>query len=142
MMMRPFFEAVKTFKSEPFQSSDLGKLGYAAGYARNFLSQATRQGLIIRESGTGKRKKTFRANPNVVKEIILKGGKDKEDLLHALGLDSKYNGQYIALKGFVVIDHDLDLYKLGERILSNKEAQAKIVVTSVGVPRKIITLEI
>jgi hypothetical protein len=73
-MMRPFVEAIRTFRWEPFRSVDLvERLGYAGGYARNFLSQATRQGLLIVESKRGKREKTFRANPGVVREIVLRG---------------------------------------------------------------------
>jgi len=141
-MMRPFAEALRRFKWEPFRSTDLvQKLGYASGYARNFLSQATRQGLIIAESRRGKREKTFRANPSVVREIVLKGGKEKEELLEALGLHSTYAGEYVALKGFRVIDHDADLYRLGERILSDAEAQGQLVITNVGVPKKIVTIE-
>jgi hypothetical protein len=141
-MMRPFAEALRRFKWEPFRSRDLvEKLGYASGYARNFLSQATRQGLLIAESRRGSREKTFRANPNVVREIVLKGGKEKEELLEALGLHSRYAGEYVALRGFKVVDHDPDLYRLGERILSNAEAQEELVITNVGVPKKILTIE-
>ena len=61
------------------------KLGYATGYARNFLSQATLQGLLIAESRKGKKEKTFKANPNVVRAIVLRGGKEKEEFLEALG---------------------------------------------------------
>jgi len=142
-MMRPFVEAVRTFKWEPFRSADLvEKLGYASGYARNFLSKATRQGLLIVESKKGKREKTFRANPSVVREIVLKGGKEKEELLQALGLHSRYPGQYIALRGFKVIDHDADLYRLGERIFPDTEAEDEIVITNVGKPKKMITIEV
>ena len=141
-MMRPFAEALRRFKSEPFRSKDLvQKLGYASGYTRNFLSQATRQGLLIAESPGGKREKTFRANPSVVREIVLKGGKEKEELLQALGLHSRYAGEYVALKGFRVVDHDTDLYRLGERILSDAEAQGQLVITNVGVHKKIVTIE-
>lgn len=141
--MRPFYEALRAFKSKPFRSADVvKKLGYAGGYARNFLSQAVREGLLIRESGAGKREKTFRANPGAVREIVLRGSKDKEELLHALGLSSRYLGEYIALKGLEVVDHDVDLYKLAERVLFSKDAQREVVLTSVGVPKKIITLEI
>jgi len=142
-MIRPFVEAVRVFKSEPFRSADLvEKLGYATGYARNFLSQAVRQGLLIAESRKGKREKTFKANPNVVREIVLRGGKEKEEFLEALGLHSRYLGEYVALRGFRVVDHDLDLYRLGERVFSTREEQYEIVVTNVGTPKKIITVEI
>jgi len=49
------------------------RLGFATGYARNFLSQATLQGLLIAESRKGKKEKTFKANPNVVRAIVLRG---------------------------------------------------------------------
>jgi len=143
IMIKPFFEAVRAFKSGPFKSTDLVKrLGYASGYVRNFLSQATRQGLLVPESRAGKREKTFRANPRVVRDIVLRGGKDKEELLNAMGLRSKYFGEYVALDGFEIIDHDQDLYRLGERVFSNREAPGRIVVTNVGVPKKIITVEV
>jgi hypothetical protein len=142
-MMRPFVEAIRTFRWEPFRSVDLvERLGYASGYARNFLSQATRQGLLIVESKRGKKEKTFRANPSVVREIVLKGGKEKTELLEALGLHSKYQGQYVALKGFSVVDHDTDLYRLAERIFPDTKAQDEVVITNVGTPKKILTLEI
>jgi hypothetical protein len=142
-MMRPFAEAIRTFKSEPFRSGDLvERLGYASGYARNFLSQATRQGLLIVESKRGKKEKTYRANPNMVREIVLRGGKEKAELLEALGLHSKYRGQYVALKGFSVVDHDTDLYGLAERIFPDTEAQDDVVITNVGTPKKILTVEI
>jgi len=142
-MMRPFVEALKAFKSTPFRSADLvTKLGYAAGYARNFLSQATRQGLLIAESAKGRKGKNFRVNPNVVRRIILKGGKEKEELLEALGLTSRYAGEYVALKGFQVLDHDQDVYRLGERVFSDQKKQREITITNVGIPKKIITIEI
>jgi len=142
-MMRPFVEAIRTFRWEPFRSVDLvERLGYASGYARNFLSQATRQGLLIVESKRGKKEKTFRANPDVVREIVLRGGKEKTELLEALGLHSKFLGQYVALKGFSVVDHDTDLYRLAERIFPDTEAQDDVVITNVGTPKKILTVEI
>ena len=142
-MMRPFVEAIRTFRWEPFRSVDLvERLGYASGYARNFLSQATRQGLLIVESKRGKKEKTFRANPSVVREIVLKGGKEKTELLEALGLHSKFLGQYVALRGVSVVDHDTDLYRLAERIFPDTEAQDEVVITNVGTPKKILTVEI
>ena len=142
-MMRPFVEAIRTFRWEPFRSVDLvERLGYAGGYARNFLSQATRQGLLIVESKRGKREKTFRANPGVVREIVLRGGKEKEELLEALGLYAKFLGQYVALRGFSVVDHDANLYRLAERIFPDTEAQDEVVITNVGTPKKILTAEI
>jgi len=141
--MRPFLEAVRTFKLKPFRTADLvEKLGYATGYARNFLSQARRQRLLIAGPEERRREKTFMVNPSVIKKIILKGGRDKEELIEALGLHSKYLGEYIALKGFEVVDHDLNLYTLGGRIFSDVEGQDEIVVTNVGIPKKIITIEI
>jgi len=142
-MMRPFIEAVRTFKLKPFRTADLvEKLGYATGYARNFLSQATRQRLLIARSIKGKREKTFMVNPSVIKKIILKGGREKEELIEALGLHPKYLGEYIALKGFEVVDHDLNLYRLGDRVFSDVERQDEIVITNVGIPKKVITIEI
>ncbi len=143
LVLRPFFEAIKAFKSGPFRSADLvKKLGYASGYVRNFLSQATRQGLIISESKARKRDRIFRVNPRVVRGVVLRGGKEREELLEAMGLRAKYLGEYVALKGFDVVDHDLDFYRLGERVFSNKKAEGEIVITNVGVPRKVITIEI
>ena len=142
-MMRPFVEAIRTFRWEPFRSVDLvERLGYAGGYARNFLSQATRQGLLIVESKRGKREKTFRANPGVVREIVLRGGKEKEELLEALGLYAKFLGQYVALRGFIVVDHDANLYRLAERIFADTEAQDEVVITNVGKPKRMITIEV
>jgi hypothetical protein len=141
-MIRPLVEAIRQFKGKPFHSRDLTeRLGYAPGYARNFISQATRQGLLIAAPKIGKREKTFTPNADIVKEIVLKGGKDKEELLEALGLNSKYLGEYVALKGFTVIDHDVDLDRLGERALAHKETWQEIVITNVGVPKKIMTIE-
>jgi len=141
--MRPLVEAIRAFKSEPFRSVDLVKrLGYAAGYARNFLSQATRQGLLIAESKKGKKEKTFRVNPSMVREIVLRGGKEKEELLEALGLHSWYLHQYVALRGVRVVDHDADLYRLAERVFPNIEASDEVVITNVGTPKKIVTIEI
>jgi len=142
-MMRPFIEVVRRFRWKPFGTTDLvEKLGYATGYARNFLSQATRQHLLITGPKKRKREKTFMVNPSVIKKIVLKGGKEKEELLEALGLRSKYLGEYVALKGFEVVDHDLNLYRLGERIFSDEEGQDEIVITNVSLPKKIITIEI
>jgi hypothetical protein len=88
-----------------------------------------------------KEEKTFTPNAEIVKEIVLRGGKDKEELLEALGLHSKYLGEYVALKGFTVIDHDVDLDRFGERVLAHKETWHEIVITNVGVPKKIMTIE-
>jgi hypothetical protein len=142
-MNRPLVEAVRAFKSKPFRSVDLvERLGYAPGYARNFLSQATRQRLLIAESGRGRKEKTYRVHPDIVREVVLRGGKEKDELIAALGLRSKYLGEYVALRGFSVVDHDLDLYRLGERVFSNAETQNDIVITNVGTPRRIITVEV
>jgi hypothetical protein len=142
-MMRAFVETIRIFRSDPFRPRDLvDRLGYATGYARNFLSQATRQGLVIVESKKGKKEKTFRANPSVVREIVLRGGKEKEELLKALGLYTKYRGQYVALKGFKVVDHDADLHRLGERVFPDTKAQDETVITNVGIPKRIIAIEI
>ncbi len=142
-MIKPFYEAIRRFRSEPFRAVDVvKKLGYAEGYARNFLSQATRQGFLIGEHGKARREKTFRANPLIVREIVLRSGKDKEALLNALGLTAKYAGEYVAMRGFEVVDHDIDLYELGERVFSDEEARNEVVITSIGVPKKILTFEI
>lgn len=73
----------------------------------------------------------------MLKEIVLRGGggSDKEELLDALGLRSKYIGEYVALRGFEVLHHDLDLYRLGEEEFVNKEARRRVVVTNAGVPK-------
>jgi len=81
-------------------------------------------------------------NPSVIKKIILRGGREKKEPVEALGLHSKYLGEYIALKGFEVVDHDLNLYRLGERVFSDVEGQDEIVITNVGIPKKIVTVEI
>jgi len=81
-------------------------------------------------------------NPSVIKKIILKGGREREALIEALGLHSRYLGEYVALKGFEVVDHDLNLYRLGDRVFSDVEEQDEIVITNVGIPKKIITIEI
>jgi len=142
IMIRPLVEAIRQFKGKPFHTIDLTKrLGYTPGYARNFISQATRQGLLIAAPKVGKREKTFTPNAEIVKEIVLKGGKDKEELLEALGLHSKYLGEYVALKGFMVVDHDVDLDRLGERMLADEETFQEIVITNVGVPKNIIMIE-
>jgi len=142
-MNAAFVEAVRMFKSEPFCAADfVGKLGYTPGYARNFLSQATREGLLIAESARGRKGKNFRVDPDVIREVVLRGGKEKDELIEALGLRSKYLGEYVALRGFSVVDHDLDLYRLGERVFSNAETHGEIVVTNVGTPKRIITVEI
>lgn len=142
-MMHALVETIRTFKGRPFGTRDLAqRLGYAPGYARNFISQATREGLLVAQRGKGRREKTFTANPRIVKEIILKGGKDKEELLEALGLRSKYLGEYVALEGFTVVDHDVDLNRLGERIFAQKEKNDQVVITNLGVPKKILTIEI
>jgi len=78
----------------------------------------------------------------MVREVVLRGGKEKEELLEALGLHSKYLHQYVALRGFRVVDHDADLYRLAERIFPNIEASDEVVITSVGTPKKIMTIEI
>lgn len=142
VMMRPLVEAIRTFKAGPFRSRDLtDRLGYTQGYARNFISQATRQGLLIAEPKKGGREKTFVANARIIRQVVLKGGKDKEELLEALGLHSKYLGEYVALRGFTVVDHDVDFHRLGERILARNETGDEVVITNVGVPKKILTIE-
>ena len=78
----------------------------------------------------------------MVREIVLRGGEEKEELLEALGLHSKFLGQYVALRGFSVVDHDADLYRLAERIFPDTEAQDDLVITNVGTPKKILTVEI
>lgn len=61
---------------------------------RKELPQATRQAPLIAESKKGNKKKTFRLNPNVVRETALRGGKEKEELLEALGVHSEYVGRF------------------------------------------------
>jgi len=143
VMMRPIVETLSTFGAEPFRPRDLvDRLGYASGYARNFLSQARRQELIIVEQNKVKKEKKFRLNPNVVREVVMKGGREKEELLDALGLHTKYRGQYVALKGFKVVDHDPDLQRLGDRVFPHIDAPDGIVITNVGRPKKFIAIEI
>lgn len=143
-MTRALFQAIRAFKSEPFTVGEfVEKLGYAVGYTRNFLSQATREGSILHEASTGKRSKAFMINQAVVKNVILGGAQDeKQELIGALGLRARYNGEYVALRGFTVIDHDLDPYRLAERVFSSKEPEPDVVITNVGLPKKIITVEI
>jgi len=77
-----------------------------------------------------------------VREIVLRGGKQKEELPEALGLHSKFLGQYVALRGFSVVDHDANLYRLAERIFADTEAQDEVVITNVGKPKRMITIEV
>jgi len=143
MMIKPVLEVVRAFKSRPFASRDLAKrLSYASGYVTNFLSQVTRQGLLLAESKAGKREKSFRANPAVVREIVRGGGKDKEELLDAIGLAQSTLGSRSLWKD----SRSLTMMRIsigwGERVFSNKEGLGKIVVTNVGLPKKIITVEV
>jgi len=77
-----------------------------------------------------------------VREIVLRGGKEEEELLEALGLHSKFLGQYVALREFNVVDHDANLYRLAERIFADTKAQDEVIITNVGKPKRMITIEV
>ena len=46
------------------------------------------------------------------------------------------------MRGFSVVDHDADVYRLAERVFPDTEAQDEVVITNVGTPKKILTAEI
>ena len=71
----------------------------------------------------------------------MKGGEEKKNIIEALGLEGEYSGAYVALLNGEVVDYDDDLYALSDRVFANYGLD-EVVVTNVGVPRKIITMEL
>lgn len=142
-MRETLLKALKIFKWSPFTVNDLAdKVGYSEGYVRNILSEAAKSGEVLTQVvEVDKRKRMYRVNLKVVERAVLKGGKEKERVIETLGLTKEYQGEYVALINGEVIDHDEDLYALSERAFARYKPD-EIIVTNVGRPNRIITIEI
>lgn len=142
-MREILLRALTMFRWSPFTVNDLAdKVGYSEGYVRNVLSEAVKSGeALTRVVEADKRKKMYRVNLKVVESAVLKGGKERERVIEALGLTKEYHGEYVVLINGKVIDHDDDLYALSERAFARYNPD-EIIVTNVGRPKKMITIEI
>ena len=135
--------ALRTFGLGPFKARDFAeRLGYSEGYVRNVISKAVASGEVLAYvSDEDKRVKVYRINSSIIRKAILKGGEKKKNIIEALGLESEYSGAYVALLNGEVVDYDDDLYALSDRVFANYGLD-EVVVTNVGVPGKIITMEL
>jgi len=135
--------ALSVFGLRPFKAREFAeKLGYSQGYVKNLISKAVASGEVVSHvSVDDKRVKIYRINPAVIKDAIMRGGKEKEGIIESLGLKGKYSGGYVALLEGGVVDYDEDLYALSDRVFAEHPAE-EIIVTNVGIPRKMITLEL
>jgi len=135
--------ALGVFGLRPFKAKEFAeKLGYSQGYVKNLISKAVASGDVVSYvSADDKRVKIYRINPAMIKDAILRGGKEKEEVIESLGLKGKHSGSYVALLEGEVVDYDEDLYALSDRVFAVHPAE-KIFVTNVGIPRKMITLEL
>ena len=135
--------ALRTFGLGPFKARDFAeRLGYSEGYVRNVISEAVASGEVLAYvSDEDKRVKVYRINSSIIRKAILKGGEEKKNIIEALGLEGEYSGAYVALLNGEVVDYDDDLYALSGRVFANYGLD-EVVVTNVGVPRKIITMEL
>jgi len=135
--------ALRAFGLGPFKARDFAKrLGYSEGYVRNVISEAVASGEVLAYiSDEDKRAKVYRINSTIIRKAILKGGEEKKNIIEALGLEGKYSGAYVALLNGEVVDYDDDLYALSDRVFTNYGLD-EVVVTNVGIPRKITTMEL
>ena len=135
--------ALSVFGFRFFRARELAeRLGYSEGYVKNLISKAVASGKVTSYvSDEDKRVKIYRINPVAIKNAILRGGREKEGVIEALGLKEKYSGGYVALVEGEVVDHDEDLYALSDRVFASYPPE-KIVLTNVGVPKKMITIEL
>jgi len=135
--------ALRVFGLRPFKARDFAKrLGYSEGYVRNVISEAVASGEVLAYvCEEDKRAKVYRINSTIIRKAILKGGEEKKNIIEALGLEGKYSGAYVALLNGEVVDYDDDLYALSDRVFTNYGSD-EVVVTNVGIPRKITTMEL
>ena len=136
-------KALRAFKWSSFTISDLAtELGYNEGYVRNAIGEAVKAAEVTKQVvDADKRRRAYRVNPKVVERAVRKGGEEKEKVIRALGLEREYCGKYVALLNGKAVDCDEDLYALSDRVFA-KHNPDEIVVTNVGLPKKIITIEI
>jgi len=135
--------ALRVFGLRPFKARDFAKrLGYSEGYVRNVISEAVASGEVLAYvSDEDKRAKVYRINLTIIRKAILKGGEEKKNIIEALGLEGEYSGAYVALLNGEVVDYDDDLYALSDRVFTNYGLD-EVVVTNVGIPRRITTMEL
>ena len=139
-MMRPFVEAVRMFKSQPFGS--YGKAGLRYWLRKEFPEPGDSAGTAHSRIKKRKEREDLQGEPKRSQGDCPERRKGEGGISRSIGVHSRYLGEYVALRGFMVVDHGLDLHRLGQRVFSTREEQDEIVVTNVGTPKKIVTVEI
>ncbi|MHA1300750.1 MAG: hypothetical protein ACTSO9_15140 [Candidatus Helarchaeota archaeon] len=129
------------FGKTPFTFQEfITKTKYKESYGRNLINKLAKKNIIeTLPNQEDKRSRLYRLNWKKIKELIILGGKERENIINNLDLE-QYLHEYVALKNFEVIDHDIDLFLLTQRIY-RKGSDPDIVVTNVGIPKKMIIHE-
>ncbi len=134
--------SIYQFGKKPFTFQEFIKLTkYKKGYGRNLITQLKKEQILLTIPAEGdKRERCYKLNWKTIRQLIIAGGTEKQLIIKSLPI-SNYTSEYVALKNFEVIDHDLDLLHLTQRVY-RKRMDPDVVLTNVGPPKQVITHEV
>lgn len=114
---------------------------YQEKYGRNVIAELSRKQILeVISSMSDKRARLYKLRWPAIKQLIIEGKEDKDAIINGLNL-SQYEHQYIVIKNFEVIDHDIDLLNLVQRVFK-ENIDPDVVITNVGIPKQMIIYEI
>jgi hypothetical protein len=114
---------------------------YKEKYGRNVIAELSRKQILeVISSMSDKRARLYKLRWPAIKQLIIEGKEDKDAIINGLNL-SQYEHQYIVIKNFEVIDHDIDLLNLVQRVFK-ENIDPDVVITNVGIPKQMIIYEI
>ena len=132
---------VYQFGNNPFTFQQfIKRTNYKKSYGRNLINKLSKMRILeVLPNDIDKRTRIYKLNWKRIMEFMIKREIEKDIILNNLNLE-KYLHEYVALKNFEVVDHDIDLIQLTQRIFKNGD-DPEIFITNIGEPKKGIIYE-
>ncbi|MFX0135140.1 MAG: hypothetical protein ACFFDN_15970, partial [Candidatus Hodarchaeota archaeon] len=111
---------VYQFKNNPFTFQQfIKKTSYKKSYGRNLINKLSKMQILeVLPNDMDKRTRLYKLNWKKIIEFVIQREIEKDIIFNNLNLE-KYLHEYVALKNFEVLDHDIDLIQLTQRIFKN-----------------------
>jgi len=134
-------EEILVFKNQSFTFQEFQKrTEFSKTYARGILAEMVKRGILQRKrSKRDKRRRAYQLHWPAVRQLLIDNHNFRQKFLYSLNL-SKYEGQYVALSNFEVIDADDKLEALFRRVYA-KGVSSDTLVLPVGRPKRGIICE-
>lgn len=134
-------DRILTFKSNPFEFQELVTVtGLTPSSVRNLLSKLISEGIILSDiSQKDKRKRSYQLNWKYIVKRLKACEADFMTIIEGLELDA-WEGKYVAMRDFEVIDADDSLETLTKRFWDKLPSSSLVIVPALNA-KDVFTLE-